>query len=80
MALTPEQAQELKIFLRMLSHELRDPLTSIQGYAEAILLSLDGNREQEIQEFAQAIKANSREMLALIDQIKAFREYLEESN
>jgi signal transduction histidine kinase len=80
MALTPQQAQELKEFLRTLSHELREPLTSIQGYADGILLSLEDCRDEEIQEFAQAIQANSRKMLALIDQIKVFRAYLEESS
>ena len=78
MSLTPEQTEELKAFLRTLSHELRDPLTSIQGYAEAILLSTDAEKDQEIQEFAQSIIANSRKMLALIDEIKLYRQMLEE--
>jgi signal transduction histidine kinase len=77
MSLSPEQTQELKTFLRTLSHELRDPLTSIQGYAEAILLSTSDQEDQEIQEFAQSIVTNSRKMLGLIDQIKLYRQYLE---
>jgi signal transduction histidine kinase len=80
MSLTPEQIKELKAFLRTLSHELRDPLTSIQGYAEAILLSTDHQGDQEIQEFAQSILSNSRKMLALIDQIKIYRQMLEEQS
>jgi signal transduction histidine kinase len=80
MSLTPEQTEELKAFLRTLSHELRDPLTSIQGYAEAILLSTEDQQDQEIQEFAQSIIANSRKMLALIDKIKIYRQILEEQN
>ena len=78
MSLTPEQTQELKTFLRTLSHELRDPLTSIQGYAEAILLSTDHQEDQEIQEFAKSIISNSRKMLGVIDQIKTYRQILED--
>ena len=78
MSLTPEQTEELKVFLRTLSHELRDPLTSIQGYAEAILLSTNDQNDKEIQEYAQSIIANSRKMLGMIDQIKLYRQHFED--
>jgi signal transduction histidine kinase len=78
MPLSPEQTQELQTFLRTLSHGMRDPLASIQGYAEAILLSLDPDQEQEIQEFARGIQANSRKMLTLIEQIKIYRQYFDD--
>lgn len=78
MALSPEQTQDLKSFLRTLSHDLRDPLTSIQGYAEAILLSPDPKSDQDIQDYAQSIITNSRRMLDLIEQIKRYRQYLED--
>lgn len=78
MSLTPEQTLELKTFLRTLSHELRDPLASIQGYAEAILLNTSDQNDQEIQEYSQSIIANSRKMLDLIDQIKRYRQYFED--
>lgn len=77
MSTNPKDIQELKTFLQTLSHGLRDPLTSIQGYADAVLFRTDAQKDREIQEYAKAIISNSRKMLEIIDQIKLHRERLE---
>lgn len=52
-------------FLRQLSHEVRTPMTSIQGFADLVANSTDG----ELQEAAQTIKKNGEALLAMLDEL-----------
>jgi signal transduction histidine kinase len=56
-------------FLANMSHELRTPLNSIIGYAEIMLLGLDGEMDSEIFEDVQAIYDNSHHLLRLINDV-----------
>lgn len=56
-------------FLANMSHELRTPLNSIIGYAEILLMGLDGDLSEETQEDVQAIYENGQHLLDLINDI-----------
>lgn len=58
-------------FLTCMSHELRTPLNSIIGYAELLLMDLEGEpkRDPETREDIRAIHDNGRLLLMLIDDI-----------
>jgi two-component system CheB/CheR fusion protein len=57
-------------FLSTLSHEFRTPLTAIMGYAE--LLQLDGRLDTEQDHRVERIKAGSRHLAAMIEEILSF--------
>ncbi|MGC9347955.1 MAG: PAS domain S-box protein [Anaerolineae bacterium] len=56
-------------FLANMSHELRTPLNSILGYAEVILMGIDGELTAEMQEDVEAIFENGHQLLQLINDI-----------
>jgi signal transduction histidine kinase len=56
-------------FLANMSHELRTPLNSIIGYAEIMLMGIDGGLDPETLEDVQAIYKNSRHLLHLINDV-----------
>ncbi|MGC9468222.1 MAG: GAF domain-containing protein [Anaerolineae bacterium] len=56
-------------FLANMSHELRTPLNSILGYAEVLLMGLDGDLSPEMQEDVEAIFDNGQQLLHLINDI-----------
>jgi PAS domain S-box-containing protein len=56
-------------FLANMSHELRTPLNSIIGYAEVLLMGIDGTMEPETHEDVQAIFDNGHHLLSLINDI-----------
>jgi PAS domain S-box-containing protein len=56
-------------FLANMSHELRTPLNSILGYAEVMLMGLDGELGPEMEEDVQAIFENGQQLLKLINDV-----------
>jgi PAS domain S-box-containing protein len=56
-------------FLANMSHELRTPLNSILGYAEVMLMGIDGELTPDMEEDAQAIFENGQQLLRLINDI-----------
>ena len=54
-------------FTANVSHELKTPLTSIQGYAEMVATGMAG--EKDVPEFAARIQKESKRLLALISDI-----------
>jgi two-component system CheB/CheR fusion protein len=65
-----EQANQLKDeFLATLSHELRNPLNSIVGFAELLLRSPEAGTEGPISQAARAIHDNARAQARLINDL-----------
>lgn len=56
-------------FLANMSHELRTPLNSIIGYAEIMLMGIDGELADETLQDVQAIHENGQHLLELINDI-----------
>jgi PAS domain S-box-containing protein len=56
-------------FLANMSHELRTPLNSILGYAEVMLMGIDGELGPEMEEDVQAIFENGQQLLKLINDV-----------
>ena len=56
-------------FLANMSHELRTPLNSVMGYAEVLLMGIDGELNEEQQEDIQSIYDNGKQLLALINDV-----------
>ncbi|MCE7937858.1 hypothetical protein DCC79_08305 [bacterium] len=56
-------------FLANMSHELRTPLNSIIGYAELILMGINGELDGETLQDVQAIYDNGQQLLALINDL-----------
>jgi signal transduction histidine kinase len=56
-------------FLANMSHELRTPLNSILGYAEIMLMGIDGDIDPEIQEDIRGIFNNGQHLLQIINDI-----------
>lgn len=73
MKLVTERLKELdrlkSEFLANMSHELRTPLNSIIGYAELILMGINGAIDPETQQDVQAIHDNGQQLLALINDL-----------
>ena len=56
-------------FLSMVSHELRAPLQSINGYLDVILSGMAGDVTQEQYEFIRRARAGSEHLKALVDDV-----------
>ena len=56
-------------FLASMSHELRTPLNSIIGFAEIMLMGIDGELPSGAQEDTQAIFDNGQHLLSLINDV-----------
>jgi signal transduction histidine kinase len=56
-------------FLSNMSHELRTPLNSITGYAEILLLGVEGDLDEEMRMDVQAIYDNGVHLLNLINDV-----------
>lgn len=68
-----EEASEAKArFLSMMSHDVRTPLTAIQGYADLLASGFYGPLSEQQQEPARTIKDAAREVGRLLDDILAF--------
>src|SRR5690606_25956330 len=59
-------------FLAIVSHELRTPLNAIAGYADLLDLQVKGPLTPGQQAQLQGIKANTRQLVQIIDQILSF--------
>jgi signal transduction histidine kinase len=56
-------------FLANMSHELRTPLNSIIGYAEIMMMGIEGEIPTEIREDVEAIYENGHHLLNLINDV-----------
>ncbi len=65
-----EAADKLKTdFLSNVSYELRTPLTSINGFAEALAMGIAGDLAPRQKEYLQDIQSSSSQLLSIIDSI-----------
>jgi signal transduction histidine kinase len=56
-------------FLSMITHELRSPLNSINGYLDLVLEGIAGKLNQQQHEFVQRARAGSEHLYALIEDL-----------
>jgi signal transduction histidine kinase len=56
-------------FLSMITHELRSPLNSINGYLDLVLEGIAGELNQQQREFVQRARAGSEHLYALIEDL-----------
>ena len=56
-------------FLSMITHELRSPLNSINGYLDLVLEGIAGELNQQQREFVQRARAGSEHLYALIENL-----------
>nr|MBA3531730.1 HAMP domain-containing histidine kinase [Ardenticatenales bacterium] len=67
---TAEHANHAKSsFLAGMSHELRTPLNSIIGYAEIMIMGLNGPLSDEMKEDVEAIHSSGKHLLSLINDV-----------
>jgi PAS domain S-box-containing protein len=59
-------------FLSMMSHDLRTPLTAITGFAEAMLMGMEGPITDEQREDLADIRKAANQMMTLINDILSF--------
>ena len=65
-----EELEKLRAeFVGMVSHELRQPLTSIKGSADVVLESLNSLDPVEVAQFIRIIKSQAERMHALINEL-----------
>jgi PAS domain S-box-containing protein len=65
-----EQAnQELEMFAYSISHDLRAPLRSIDGFSQALLEDYEEQLDHEGQDYLRRIRAASQRMASMIDAI-----------
>jgi signal transduction histidine kinase len=56
-------------FLSMITHELRSPLNTINGYLDLVLEGIAGELNQQQREFVQRARAGSEHLYALIEDL-----------
>jgi PAS domain S-box-containing protein len=62
----------LKTFTYSLSHDLRTPLVAIRGFSRRVLEKYASHLDEKGQQYLKIISANSRQMEALIADLRAF--------
>ena len=61
--------QELEMFAYSVSHDLRAPLRSIDGFSQALLEDYEEQLDDEGQDYLRRIRAASQRMASMIDAI-----------
>jgi PAS domain S-box-containing protein len=70
---TAEAANAAKArFLSMMSHDLRTPLTAISGFADVLLMGMQGPINEEQRQDLTDIKKAAKQMMTLINDILGF--------
>lgn len=65
-----EEIERLKAhFISMITHELRSPLNTINGYLDLVLEGMAGELNQQQREFVQRARAGSEHLYALIENV-----------
>jgi len=68
-----ESANRAKVeFLNVMSHELRTPLNSVVGYADLLLLEVNGPLTDGQVSYAERIQSSAMHQLSLIDELLAY--------
>jgi signal transduction histidine kinase len=70
MQIDEQEAQQSQLeFIDFVAHELKQPMTAIQGYAKMLMLGLGGELSETQQQFVEVINANTARMGKLIDDL-----------
>lgn len=70
MRIDEQEASQSKLeFMDFVAHELKQPMTSIQGYAKMLMMQLGGELNETQQQFVGVINANVERMGKLIDDL-----------
>jgi signal transduction histidine kinase len=70
MRIDEQEASQSKLeFMDFVAHELKQPMTSIQGYARMLMMQLGGELNETQQQFVGVINANVERMGKLIDDL-----------
>lgn len=65
-----EQARvERDEFFSLVTHEIKNPLTSVQGYADIIEMELSGGNVPEAQQAVEIVKSEARKILRLMEDL-----------
>jgi len=56
-------------FFSLVTHEIKNPLTSVQGYADIIEMELNSSNVQEAQQAVQVVKIEARKILRLMEDL-----------
>ena len=64
-----EASQSQSEFIDFVAHELKQPMTAIQGYAKMLMLGLGGELNETQQQFVEVINSNVARMGKLIDDL-----------
>ncbi len=66
--------EEVEAFVATITHDLRNPLTTVGGMADLLLGPLEGDLTDRARDFVERIQANAKYMGALVDDILALAE------
>jgi two-component system phosphate regulon sensor histidine kinase PhoR len=72
---SPLSAKKRSDFVANVSHEMRTPLTSIQGYAELLQQDLNENKIDSAKESAEAILRNTQRLLDICSDLLVLSKY-----
>jgi two-component system phosphate regulon sensor histidine kinase PhoR len=72
---SPLSAKKRSDFVANVSHEMRTPLTSIQGYAELLQQDLNENKIDSAKESAEAISRNTQRLLDICSDLLVLSKY-----
>ena len=64
-----EAEQATMEFLDLVAHELKQPLTAVQGYAKMLMMGIGGELSETQEEFVQVINANADRMGKLVNDL-----------
>jgi signal transduction histidine kinase len=65
-----ESAEQANLeFMDFVAHELKQPMTAIQGYAKMLMLGIGGDLTETQRQFAEVINSNSERMGKLVNDL-----------